>query len=238
MAVSTEAFSSFPPLPLKFRSVDETTQAMAFDGIIFQGQSLKIRRPHDYQPLPGMSENPSVYVPGEGGPKSHRAPPPTPPPTPMSLTGRGGAALGRPWGCFPSPEEGKGGGFGVLVTLCVSVLFVVVQKGLGGGGERDFGVTAGCFFPIHSIFFPSYGTFNGVCGSASLPPCFGVDFSSSKSAEQPHSPPPFPTPHSPPYPICGCPPPIITLIVSLQALSPRWCLTPLTNSSLGVSPTT
>lgn len=49
---------------MKFRSVDETTQAMAFDGIIFQGQSLKIRRPHDYQPLPGMSENPSVYVPG------------------------------------------------------------------------------------------------------------------------------------------------------------------------------
>ncbi|KAM9489316.1 U2 small nuclear RNA auxiliary factor 2a isoform 2-T2 [Clarias gariepinus] len=40
---------------LEFRSVDETTQAMAFDGIIFQGQSLKIRRPHDYQPLPGMS---------------------------------------------------------------------------------------------------------------------------------------------------------------------------------------
>lgn len=61
-----------PPRPslspfslLQFRSVDETTQAMAFDGIIFQGQSLKIRRPHDYQPLPGMSENPSVYVPGE-----------------------------------------------------------------------------------------------------------------------------------------------------------------------------
>ncbi|KAG7325628.1 hypothetical protein KOW79_010553 [Hemibagrus wyckioides] len=49
---------------LELRSVDETTQAMAFDGIIFQGQSLKIRRPHDYQPLPGMSENPSVYVPG------------------------------------------------------------------------------------------------------------------------------------------------------------------------------
>ncbi|KAH0504631.1 Splicing factor U2AF 65 kDa subunit [Microtus ochrogaster] len=49
---------------LEFRSVDETTQAMAFDDIIFQGESLKIRRPHDYQPLPGMSENPSVYVPG------------------------------------------------------------------------------------------------------------------------------------------------------------------------------
>jgi splicing factor U2AF subunit len=49
---------------LEFRSVDETTQALAFDGIIFQGQSLKIRRPHDYQPLPGMSGSPSVYVPG------------------------------------------------------------------------------------------------------------------------------------------------------------------------------
>ncbi|KAM6297518.1 splicing factor U2AF 65 kDa subunit-like [Aegotheles albertisi] len=48
----------------KFRSVDETTQAMAFDGLIFQGQSLKIRRPHKCQPLPGMSENPSGYVPG------------------------------------------------------------------------------------------------------------------------------------------------------------------------------
>ncbi|XP_059536742.1 splicing factor U2AF 65 kDa subunit-like [Myotis daubentonii] len=49
---------------LEFRSVDETTQAMAFDGIIFQGQSLKIRRPHDYQPLPGLSESPSAYLPG------------------------------------------------------------------------------------------------------------------------------------------------------------------------------
>lgn len=47
---------------------------MAFDGIIFQGQSLKIRRPHDYQPLPGMSENPSVYVPGEWGFLSNPSP--------------------------------------------------------------------------------------------------------------------------------------------------------------------
>ncbi|KAM9238103.1 splicing factor U2AF 65 kDa subunit-like [Dugong dugon] len=49
---------------LEFRSVDETTQATALDGIIFQGQSLKIRRPHDYQPLPTMSENLSVYMAG------------------------------------------------------------------------------------------------------------------------------------------------------------------------------
>lgn len=48
---------------LEFRSIDETTQAMAFDGINFKGQSLKIRRPHDYQPMPGMSETPSVAVP-------------------------------------------------------------------------------------------------------------------------------------------------------------------------------
>lgn len=49
---------------LEFRSVDECTQAMAFDGIIFQGQSLKIRRPRDYQPLPGLAENPSMAVTG------------------------------------------------------------------------------------------------------------------------------------------------------------------------------
>ncbi|XP_071488398.1 splicing factor U2AF 50 kDa subunit-like isoform X2 [Diadema antillarum] len=49
---------------LEFRSVDETTQAMAFDGIVFQNQALKIRRPKDYQPVPGMAETPTVHVPG------------------------------------------------------------------------------------------------------------------------------------------------------------------------------
>lgn len=51
-------------LNFQFRSIDETTQAMAFDGINFKGQSLKIRRPHDYQPMPGMTDNPSMNVPG------------------------------------------------------------------------------------------------------------------------------------------------------------------------------
>lgn len=37
---------------------------MAFDGIAFKSQSLKIRRPHDYQPMPGMSEIPQITVPG------------------------------------------------------------------------------------------------------------------------------------------------------------------------------
>ncbi|XP_054730185.1 splicing factor U2AF 50 kDa subunit [Anastrepha obliqua] len=45
---------------LEFRSIDETTQAMAFDGINLQGQSLKIRRPHDYQPMPGMTDEPTI----------------------------------------------------------------------------------------------------------------------------------------------------------------------------------
>ncbi|KAK9508818.1 hypothetical protein O3M35_006282 [Rhynocoris fuscipes] len=49
---------------LEFRSIDETTQAMAFDGINFKGQSLKIRRPHDYQPTPGIADGGALNVPG------------------------------------------------------------------------------------------------------------------------------------------------------------------------------
>jgi len=52
---------------LEFRSIDETTQAMAFDGINFKGQSLKLRRPRDYQPMPGLTENPNMNVPGVVG---------------------------------------------------------------------------------------------------------------------------------------------------------------------------
>jgi splicing factor U2AF subunit len=52
---------------LEFRSIDETTQAMAFDGINFRGQSLKIRRPHDYQPTPGMDPVSTVVANGAVG---------------------------------------------------------------------------------------------------------------------------------------------------------------------------
>lgn len=45
---------------LEFRSIDETTAAMAFDGIVFQGQSLKIRRPRDYQAMPGLGDQATV----------------------------------------------------------------------------------------------------------------------------------------------------------------------------------
>lgn len=38
---------------------------MAFDGITFAGQSLKIRRPKDYQPPAGLSGTPPpIHVPG------------------------------------------------------------------------------------------------------------------------------------------------------------------------------
>ncbi|KAA3672133.1 hypothetical protein P879_04886 [Paragonimus westermani] len=49
---------------LEFRSVDETTQGLALDGVLFHNQALKLRRPRDYAPLPGVSETPSVIVPG------------------------------------------------------------------------------------------------------------------------------------------------------------------------------
>lgn len=35
----------------------------AFLGINFKGQSLKIRRPHDYQPMPGMTDTVSINAP-------------------------------------------------------------------------------------------------------------------------------------------------------------------------------
>lgn len=44
---------------LEFRSIEETTNAMALDGIQCKGQALKIRRPHDYQPIPGSEPAPT-----------------------------------------------------------------------------------------------------------------------------------------------------------------------------------
>lgn len=52
---------------LELRSVEETTNCLAFDGISFMGQTLKIRRPNDYKPLPagqgGMTGGPG-HIPG------------------------------------------------------------------------------------------------------------------------------------------------------------------------------
>ena len=53
-------------LVVQFRSVDECTNALAFDGINFQGQLLKLRRPREYQALPGItSESTPQAVPGQ-----------------------------------------------------------------------------------------------------------------------------------------------------------------------------
>ena len=48
---------------LEFRTPDEATNAMSFDGIVFQSQSLKIRRPKDYVG-PDVRPDASVHVPG------------------------------------------------------------------------------------------------------------------------------------------------------------------------------
>lgn len=49
---------------LEFRSTDEATKSMGFDGVIFLGQGLKVRRPRDYVPIPGTEGESEVTVPG------------------------------------------------------------------------------------------------------------------------------------------------------------------------------
>ncbi|XP_064406836.1 splicing factor U2AF 50 kDa subunit-like [Halichondria panicea] len=49
---------------VEFRSVEETTKAMALDGIMLQSQSLKIRRPKDYSPLGFSSSDLVTHLPG------------------------------------------------------------------------------------------------------------------------------------------------------------------------------
>jgi splicing factor U2AF subunit len=48
---------------VEFRSIDEATNAMSFDGIVFHGVSLKIRRPKDYAG-PDLNPPPALHVPG------------------------------------------------------------------------------------------------------------------------------------------------------------------------------
>ncbi|KAF9422533.1 U2 small nuclear RNA auxiliary factor 2 [Entomortierella beljakovae] len=50
---------------VEFRTPEEATAAMAFDGIAYQSQTLKIRRPKDYQPPEGTTQEiPQIHVPG------------------------------------------------------------------------------------------------------------------------------------------------------------------------------
>ena len=48
---------------IEFRTVEETTNALALDGIQCKGQALKIRRPHDYQPIQGSEPAPPTIGP-------------------------------------------------------------------------------------------------------------------------------------------------------------------------------
>lgn len=48
-------------MALQFRSPEESTSAMSFDGVMFQGESLKIRRPKDYLGAEYMS---AMHIPG------------------------------------------------------------------------------------------------------------------------------------------------------------------------------
>ncbi|KAG9511245.1 Splicing factor U2AF 50 kDa subunit [Fragariocoptes setiger] len=48
---------------LEFRSIEETSYAMNLDGVSFKNQALKIRRPHDYQPLPGTEQSTRAPLP-------------------------------------------------------------------------------------------------------------------------------------------------------------------------------
>ncbi|KAH8233152.1 hypothetical protein KR026_004847, partial [Drosophila bipectinata] len=47
---------------LEFRSMDEATQAVNFDGVSFRGQTLKIRRPHDYHPVSSISSSEMAFA--------------------------------------------------------------------------------------------------------------------------------------------------------------------------------
>jgi splicing factor U2AF subunit len=48
---------------VEFKTPEEATAAMAFDGLTYQGQTLKVRRPKDYIP-PSEAYDPSAYIPG------------------------------------------------------------------------------------------------------------------------------------------------------------------------------
>ncbi|XP_025196275.1 splicing factor U2AF 50 kDa subunit-like isoform X2 [Melanaphis sacchari] len=47
---------------LEFRSTDETTRSLSFDGIYFKGYNLKVRRPHEYQTALGVIKNKPITL--------------------------------------------------------------------------------------------------------------------------------------------------------------------------------
>lgn len=49
---------------LDFRTPEEATAGMAFDGVTFKTNALKVRRPKDYVPIGPESDTPKIHVPG------------------------------------------------------------------------------------------------------------------------------------------------------------------------------
>lgn len=49
---------------VEFRTVDETSNAMALDGIMFEGVSVRVRRPNDYNPAAAAGLGPANPSPG------------------------------------------------------------------------------------------------------------------------------------------------------------------------------
>jgi len=56
-----------PCLPSYIRTVEEASNAMALDGIVFSGEVLRIRRPHDYNATVGAAQNGHAAEPAGGG---------------------------------------------------------------------------------------------------------------------------------------------------------------------------
>eukprot|EP00298_Acanthocystis_sp_HF-20_P005703 c15783_g1_i1.p1 GENE.c15783_g1_i1~~c15783_g1_i1.p1 ORF type:complete len:628 (-),score=263.34 c15783_g1_i1:541-2328(-) len=48
---------------IDFKTPEDATSAMSLDGVIFQNQTLKIRRPKDYQPIGGSDETQTISAP-------------------------------------------------------------------------------------------------------------------------------------------------------------------------------
>jgi splicing factor U2AF subunit len=48
---------------VEFRTVEETSNAMALDGILFEGSNVRVRRPNDYNPAFAATLGPSTPSP-------------------------------------------------------------------------------------------------------------------------------------------------------------------------------
>ena len=64
MAVFSKVFTNRLSFALDLTVISVFLQSMGFDGILFNGQTLKVRRPRDYQPIPGTEDHSDIFVPG------------------------------------------------------------------------------------------------------------------------------------------------------------------------------